>query len=313
MPRQDQAAVLALEEQFRLAKVERTSRRSIACSMTPLFNESERHQAEQGRTARSVAHVPGRSADAGFRRRPDAGDLATVTGRQTEINGTGSDPMLFTRDLAEGQRNVEVVLGHAVLGPQSQQTARPQPRIRRDRCSPRVPSSIRMTPLSAGRTVGFVNDRSWSLDIPGESPIPVTAVAADGQDAVHFIPDGRLSDQSSAQRCDSTGNVAAGDQVGPQGRRPIAFGSGTLPLNRRRRLGLGEGWRRRSAGRRSIKRVDPIYPQEAKDAGVSGVVIVEMLIDEAGNVTDAKSSGACRCWTPRRSTPCASGSTRRRC
>ena len=37
-----------------------------------------------------------------------------------------------------------------------------------------------------------------------------------------------------------------------------------------------------------VKRVDPIYPQAAKDAHVSGMVIVELVVDEVGNVTDAK-------------------------
>jgi TonB family protein len=37
-----------------------------------------------------------------------------------------------------------------------------------------------------------------------------------------------------------------------------------------------------------IHRVEPIYPDEAKSARVSGVVIMQVLIDEVGNVTDVK-------------------------
>ncbi len=38
----------------------------------------------------------------------------------------------------------------------------------------------------------------------------------------------------------------------------------------------------------AIKRVQPSYPQAAKEAGVSGAVIVEVVIDEAGFVTSAR-------------------------
>ena len=38
---------------------------------------------------------------------------------------------------------------------------------------------------------------------------------------------------------------------------------------------------------KAIKLVKPIYPQEAKDAGASGEVQVQVTIDEEGNVTSA--------------------------
>lgn len=37
-----------------------------------------------------------------------------------------------------------------------------------------------------------------------------------------------------------------------------------------------------------IKKVDPVYPQEAKDAGIEGVVIVELKTDTYGRVKDVK-------------------------
>ena len=38
---------------------------------------------------------------------------------------------------------------------------------------------------------------------------------------------------------------------------------------------------------RQVKRVDPVYPEEAKAAGVSGVVIIEITIGTGGSVVKA--------------------------
>jgi len=35
-----------------------------------------------------------------------------------------------------------------------------------------------------------------------------------------------------------------------------------------------------------VKRVDPVYPREARQSGISGAVILEVLVDEEGNVAD---------------------------
>jgi protein TonB len=37
-----------------------------------------------------------------------------------------------------------------------------------------------------------------------------------------------------------------------------------------------------------VRDVRPVYPQEAQDARVTGIVIIEARIDAEGNVTDAK-------------------------
>ena len=39
---------------------------------------------------------------------------------------------------------------------------------------------------------------------------------------------------------------------------------------------------------KKIKHVDPVYPQDAQDAKVSGIVIIEARIDQDGRVTDAR-------------------------
>jgi protein TonB len=37
-----------------------------------------------------------------------------------------------------------------------------------------------------------------------------------------------------------------------------------------------------------ISRIEPSYPQEAKDAQISGLAVVEVVVDEQGNVESAR-------------------------
>jgi hypothetical protein len=61
---------------------------------------------------------------------------------------------------------------------------------------------------------------------------------------------------------------------------------------------------------KKIHDVKPFYPEIARAAGVKGVVILELTIDEQGDVKDAK---ILRCSTKPPSRPCGSGGIRRRC
>jgi outer membrane biosynthesis protein TonB len=51
-----------------------------------------------------------------------------------------------------------------------------------------------------------------------------------------------------------------------------------------------------TSGSRQVKRVDPVYPEEAKKAGVSGVVILDATIG-----TEARRQGRCLRLIPARS------------
>jgi TonB family protein len=176
----DKTAILALEEDFRLAKINNDVK-----ALDRLLDESviSTNQSGVKRTKADLLelwrdfHVDRLTVDSADVQ--ITGDLATVTGRQSEISGTGTDPMLFTR-------------------------------IWR-------------------RTNG-----AWRL-------FSVTQF---------FDPNTRR-----------TGVHVDGATV---------------------RVGGGVG---RPA---LVSHVDPVYPQAAKDAGVAGVVIVELLVDENGDVADAK-------------------------
>ena len=121
-------------------------------------------------------------------------------------------------------------------------------------------SSIKNDALIGRRTFGSVNTEPWSIDIPGESPIPVTAMAADGQDAVLLnLIGGSSNSPRAAFRLD--GNVS----------QETKWTSGTKTYRLRiRSLGaessnaeivkVGGDIRRPEI----VKKVDPIYPPRPK-------------------------------------------------
>ena len=41
-------------------------------------------------------------------------------------------------------------------------------------------------------------------------------------------------------------------------------------------------------GPKKVQHVDPVYPPEAREAGIQGIVILEIVIDAEGRVTDGK-------------------------
>ena len=61
------------------------------------------------------------------------------------------------------------------------------------------------------------------------------------------------------------------------------------------------------------KHVAPVYPPDAKEAGVTGVVILEARIEADGRVINARVLRSIRNWIRRRSMRSSSGSSRRRC
>jgi TonB family protein len=74
---------------------------------------------------------------------------------------------------------------------------------------------------------------------------------------------------------------------------------------------------------KKVQHVDPLYPAEARAAGVEGVVLVGFTVDVAGRVTDPvvlsghvllddAALAAVRQWRYRRPPPCASTAARSR-
>jgi protein TonB len=98
--------------------------------------------------------------------------------------------------------------------------------------------------------------QQWRYDPPASAPIsfPVT---------VSFTLSGEAGEAATARQSLSSGSTYAGSG------QPVRVG-GTIrePKN--------------------IKRVAPVYPPEAQAAGVSGLVILEVLIGGDGRVSDAK-------------------------
>ena len=64
---------------------------------------------------------------------------------------------------------------------------------------------------------------------------------------------------------------------------------------------------------RLIRQVDPVYPNDARAAGVEGIVIIEAETDVYGRVKTPKSCAPSLRSTRRRSTPSSSGFTSRSC
>jgi TonB family protein len=90
------------------------------------------------------------------------------------------------------------------------------------------------------------------------------------------------------QLADAARSNASGGIVGTATMGPTATGTGTGSV------GLSVGSTRATVGRgttnapRKIRHVAPIYPEAARHARVSGVVILELQLDVSGSVTDAR-------------------------
>jgi TonB family protein len=281
----DQAAVLALEEQFRLAKVnndvpalERLLDDAIVSTNQAGVRRNKTELLDLWRTFR-VNLLTLDSADVRVE-----GDLATVTGRQTEISGTSDYPMLFTRIWRRTAGAWKLFSVTQFRDPSQAEggIARTQP------AAPprmfRIEYELFRDDALLGRPVmTVVSGRPWSIQLPGEAAISATATSS-GADAVEVTwllpapkgPTGMvLSGSNPAEVSWSSGSrtyrLRAWNRTSGQasGRQPVAIGMG---INRPEKT----------------KDVPPIYPAEAKAAGIGGMVIIETVIDENGDVSEAR-------------------------
>jgi TonB family protein len=207
------------------------------------------------------------------------GDLATVTGRQTEINATGTDTMLFTRvwRRTAGTWRLFSVTQFRDPNPPSRTVARPGPALIRLEYD-----LFRNNALLGRPTVTVVAGQPWSFELPGEAPVRVTVLPA-GQGVVHL----KLLPGSASAPVPTL--VLRGNEPGEG-----SWTSGTTAYRVRIRnvtTDPGTGGTVRVGGdiRRPtlVSRVNPVYPPEAKAAGIGGMVIIEALIDEEGNIANA--------------------------
>jgi TonB family protein len=281
----DEAAILALEEQFRLAKIERDvpalDRLLDDAVISTNQSGSRRNKTQLLELWRTfpVDLLSLDSADVQI-----TGDLATVTGRQSEVSGTGNDTMLFTRiwrrtggtwrlfsvtQFRDPGQNTDESLRVTAAGPV--EFFRLQYELFRDGA------------LIGRPGLTLVTGRPGTVQIPGDAPVAVTATRG----AAGTI---QLTLQGRALPASATTLVLTG--TAPQ---EATWSSGTRTYRLQFRLAtttasaqpvpaVGSLVRRPQM----LKRVDPLYPQVAKDAKVAGMVIVEIIVDEEGNVADAK-------------------------
>ena len=279
----DEQAVLALEEQFRLAKVQNDVK-----ALERLLDDGVVSTNQVGRVRRKadllelwqtfrVEWLTLDSADVHI-----TGDLATVIGRQTEISGTSDYPMLFTRVWRRAGSTWRLVSVTQFRDPDPP----PAPAVQRTTQVFRLEYELFRDNALLGRPTAIVTSgRAWSIQIPGE-PAVSALVSAAGDDAV-------------------TLNFTPGPAGGPSGsfvlRGPepaeVSWSAGARTYRLRIRnltplfavMDALQSARDGTPGRPvKIKDVPPVYPPEAKSAKVAGTVILEMVVDEQGDVSDVK-------------------------
>ena len=283
----EQKAVRALEEEYRLAKVQ-----GDVASLERLLDDAVVSTNQMG-TMRDKAEllelskasrVDLLSVDSADVR--ISGDLATVTGKQTEVNAAGAEPVLYTRiwrkagstwrlfsvtqfrdpnptSLADGS-NVYAVAPRRAL---------------------RFEYELYRNDALLGRpSVSTVSGERWRLQIPGEPPVTATASIA-GEDAISLtLVPGRSSAPVPMLTLRGAEPADASWTSGTSTYR-IRIRSVAIPTpSRVGPVRIGGDIRRPEI----VHRVDPVYPQVAKDANVSGMVIVEIVIDETGAVSNAQ-------------------------
>lgn len=131
-----------------------------------------------------------------------------------------------------------------------------------------------------------VNARQQGGSVQQAPPAPPARDAQDPHQIVvlldlarMYIEQGRLDEAGEILRRASAAVAQARAQAARGNLRPtVTFDPGGAPL----RVG-GD-----IMEPKKIRDVRPVYPQEARDAGVQGMVILEVTIDELGEVSDAR-------------------------
>jgi TonB family protein len=279
----DQKIVLALEEQFRLAKVQNDVK-----ALERLLDDAVVSTNQTGAIRRKadllelwqtfrVDLLTLDSADVQI-----AGDLATVTGRQTEVSGTGDYPMLFTRIWRRAGSTWRLFSVTQFRDPSPLTEVARQ--IEAARQLFRFEYELYRDNALLGRpSVTVVSGRPWSIQIPGEPELTATAGAA-GKDVimVSFMPraiGGPLGNVLLKGTEPGEASWSAGSRTYRIRIWKDATASEEAPAVR-----VGGGVARPE----KIKDVPPVYPAEAKKAKVAGMVILELVIDEQGDVSDMK-------------------------
>jgi TonB family protein len=281
----DQAAVLALEEQFRLAKVkndipalDRLLDDAVISTNQSGVKRNKTELIDLWRTFR-VELLTLDAADVEVQ-----GDLATVTGRQTEVSGTSDYPMLFTRiwRRVQGDWRLFSVTQFRDPNPPTVQAAHTQSAARTTRTFLVEYELYRNDALLGRPTARATAESTWLIPIPGERAVLATAQAVEG-DAL------RLS-----LVLPGAGN-APPSSVMLRGEEPveISWTSGTRTYRLRFRFASGGATQPVAVGAgmsrpAKIRDVPPVYPAEAKAAKVAGMVIIETVVDENGDVADAR-------------------------
>ena len=190
----DQAAVLALEEQFRLAKV-----KADLAALDRLYDPTVIATNQNGNTRnkQQLLELWGTfrinlltldSAEVQI-----SGDLAIVTGRQTELNSTGTDRMLFTRIWRRAGDTWRLISKTQFRDPrEGEGSARAYPGIRM--LTPPQTFQLRYEvfkndALLGGTTLVVTTARGSSIEIPGEPAVGVSATAVQSdQVTVRIVP-----------------------------------------------------------------------------------------------------------------------------
>ena len=238
-----------LEERFRVAKV-RNDVGTLALLLDDGFSETNQNGNTRNKAQflELFATFPIQSISQTITGVQATFERAVITGSMIEFNSSGIDAMLFTRVWVRTGTTWQLLASTQFRDPQ-----------RRVVFSPSLTEGVI---VPGGAAAG------GAVNVPG------TAMATDAVELTTLRRDyERLL--KSFEQLRSSGTIAP--------RSPVPTPVAPTPL----------GWPAIRVGGdikepRKIRDVRPVYPAIAKANGVSGVVIIEAVIDEAGAVRDAR-------------------------